>query len=434
MSRMLLPSVLLALTLFACDDPPKKPAPTSPPPTWHRDIAPLVKAKCEGCHVEGGIAPFALQTYAQVFALRDAVRASVELRSMPPWPPDADCTDYQQVRALSVEQILLLSRWVEEGAPEGDPSEAPAEPAPTANAGGLSRVDARLEMPLAYTPQQRPDEYRCFLMDWPYTDVRYVTGIRGEPGNAAIVHHLIAFVARPDQVAKAQALDEAEAGPGYTCFGGPGLNDDRAGWLGTWVPGSLGMDFPEGTGLRVEPGSKVILQVHYNQSGTRGGSDRSAFALKTDSTVEKQAFLQPWANPTWVSKPETMRIPAGQRDTVHTWKLDPTPYLSNLTGGVYPNNTPITVYSVALHQHTLGTSSKLEIVRRSGAKECLLDIPRWDFHWQGQYPLAQPKVLNPGDSLALECHWDNSALGAVDVNWGEGTGDEMCLGVFYMTQ
>jgi hypothetical protein len=371
-----------------------------------------------------------LKTYAQVFALRDSVRASVELRTMPPWPPDADCTDYQQERALSVEQILLISRWVEQGALEGDPSEAPEAPVPS---GGLSRVDARLEMALEYTPQQRPDDYRCFVMDWPYTDVRYVTGIRGEPGNAAIVHHLIAFVARPDQVATAQALDEAEPGPGYTCFGGSGLGDGRGGWLGTWVPGSRGIDFPEGTGLRVEPGSKVVLQVHYNQSGARTGSDRSAFAIKTDSTVEKQAFLQPWTNPSWVTA-GTMRIPAGQRDVMHSWKLDPTQYLSNLTGGVYQNNKPITVHSVAMHQHTLGTSNKLEIVRRSGAKECLLDIPRWDFHWQGQYPLAEPKVINPGDSLALECHWDNSALSAVDVNWGEGTGDEMCLGVFYMTQ
>ena len=87
---------------------------------------------------------------------------------------------------------------MEEGAPEGDPSEAPANPVPSATPGGLSRVDVRVQMPLEYTPQQRPDEYRCFLLDWPYTDVRYVTGARGEPGNAAIVHHLIAFLVRPD--------------------------------------------------------------------------------------------------------------------------------------------------------------------------------------------------------------------------------------------
>ena len=110
MSRLLLASVLLTLALCACDDPPTPPVPESPPPTWHRDIAPVVKAKCEGCHVEGGIAPFALQTYAQVFALKDSVRAAVELRTMPPWPAAENCTDYQQVRALSVEQILLISR------------------------------------------------------------------------------------------------------------------------------------------------------------------------------------------------------------------------------------------------------------------------------------------------------------------------------------
>ena len=84
--------------------------------------------------------------------------------------------------------------------------------------------------------------------------------------------------------------------------------------------------------------------------------------------------------------------------------------------------------------HTLGTKTRLEIQRRSGARECLLDIPEWDFHWQGGYALTQPRVVSSGDSIRLECHWDNSAPGAADANWGEGTGDEMCLGIFYMTQ
>jgi hypothetical protein len=62
-----------------------------------------------------------------------------------------------------------------------------------------------------------------------------------------------------------------------------------------------------------------------------------------------------------------------------------------------------------------------------------LDIPRWDFNWQNSYRLREPRVVRPGDQLAIECHWNNSAPGAVDTNWGEGTSDEMCLGVLYMT-
>jgi hypothetical protein len=93
--------------------------------------------------------------------------------------------------------------------------------------------------------------------------------------------------------------------------------------------------------------------------------------------------------------------------------------------------------------HTRGTRAKLEIERAGGAKECVLEIPQWDFHWQGAYDLTQPKTARPGDRLALECHWDNSAANQPivggqrqpprDLNWGEGTNDEMCLGLFYVT-
>lgn len=82
--------------------------------------------------------------------------------------------------------------------------------------------------------------------------------------------------------------------------------------------------------------------------------------------------------------------------------------------------------------HTRGTSARTEIRGADSASQCLLDIPSWSFHWQGSYEMKSPKTVHPGDALYLECHWDNT--GATDINWGEGTNDEMCLGTFYVTQ
>ena len=426
-------ALLILAVLTSCEDEPK-PQPASI--TWHKDVGPLVQQKCGGCHVEGGIGPSAFQTYAQAHAQREAIKSAVLSRHMPPWPPSSECAQYLDDRSLSDEQLALITRWVDEGAAEGNPADAPGTPA--APPGGLSRVDATLDMPVEYTPGQSPDDYRCFLIDWPYTDTRYVTGFRANPGNMGIVHHVIAFLAEPSQVAEAQALDDKEEGPGYTCFGGPGLNGGQMAWLGSWAPGSPGMDYPAGTGLRVQAGSKVILQVHYNtghglHEQPTAGPDRTSVSFKVDPTVDKVAFVQPWTNPEWVSR-RTMNIPAGQADVVHAWAFDPTSVADVLTGGTFQKNQPLTVHSVALHMHTLGTSTRLDIERQSSARECLLDIPRWDFHWQGSYALTQPRVIQPGDRLRLECHWNNSAPGAVEANWGEGTGDEMCLGLFYMTQ
>ena len=131
---------------------------------------------------------------------------------------------------------------------------------------------------------------------------------------------------------------------------------------------------------------------------------------------------------------DTMKIPAFAPDTMHSFAFDPTPFLS---GG-----KPFLMYSANLHMHQLGTRAKLSLQRKDGSEDCLLDIPRWNFHWQGSYGFPAPKVVNPGDKVYLECHWDNTppmqpivdgkAQMPKDVFWGEGTTDEMCLGGFYM--
>jgi len=425
--------ILAGVLLAACgESAPPPPAPAQAP-TYHRDVAPLVQQKCGGCHVEGGIAPFPLQSYTEVHEMRGAVKAAVKARLMPPWQADPACAEYAHDRSLSSEEIALLTRWVDEGGVEGDPADAPASLSPSVN-GGLPRIDLELTMPVEYSPAQSPDDYRCFMLDWPEKDVRYVTGFVANPGRPSIVHHIIAFLIRPEEVATYQALDAAEPGPGYTCFGGPGGgNPTRTTWIGAWAPGGEATILPEGTGLRIPPGSKIVLQMHYNLSSTNAVPDRTSIGLTLASSVEKVAIMQPWANPRWL-EPGGMPIPAGQKDVSHRFFFDVSSALSYMTGGVFQSNQPFTVHDSSLHMHTRGSSARMFIERRTGAQECMLDIPRWDFHWQRRYPFAQPKVLKPGDRIALECHWDNSQPGAQALEWGEGTGDEMCLGSFLMTQ
>jgi hypothetical protein len=302
-------------------------------------------------------------------------------------------------------------------------------------------VDATLTMSQPYTPEESPDEYRCFLLDWPEQTTQYLTGFRARPGDGRIVHHVIAFYAAPSQVAEYQQLDDADPAPGYACFGGPGGQRPR--WLGGWAPGSLGNDFAPDTGLVIEPGSKVILQVHYNTSTTAPVPDQTSLDFKLDAQVKKPAVLQPFTNIAWVTQ-HTMVIPAGNPDVSYNFAADPTPYLDQLTNGLFQANQPLTVWAATLHMHQRGLSAVTRIQRGDGSDECMLDIPRWNFHWQGSYGFAAPKTFNPGDKLYLECHWDNSAadqplmngaqLPPATLNWGEGTGDEMCLAAFYFTQ
>lgn len=402
------------------------------PVTYYEDIKPLLDARCGNCHVDGGIAPFALQGYEAASAYAGVSSLAVHEGTMPPWLPADDCNDYEGDRSLSAAEIELFDAWVEGGLLEGDPAnEGPALPA---DAPSLSRVDLELGMTAAYTPQLVPDDYRCFVLPWPenIAETRYVTGFGAAPGNEGIVHHVIAYLATPDQSAHYAALDAGEDGPGYTCFGG--TNGPARAWLGSWAPGSFGNDLPEGIGIPVEPGSTIILQMHYNSLAPDPSADQTSIQLKLEDSVEQVARIQPWTNPSWLQG-DNMLIPAGNADVVHRFAFDPTQVLS---GG-----RPFAIHSSFLHMHQIGKSGHLRVRRSGNDDACVLDIDRWDFNWQDAYQLREPVVVNPGDQLELECRFDNSQANQpvvdgepqipVDRAWGEGTGDEMCLGGFLMT-
>jgi hypothetical protein len=399
--------------------------------TYHRDVRPLLEQHCiRNCHEPGTVAPFSFQNYDEVYALREVVANAVEARTMPPWLAADGCSDYVGDRSLSDEEIDAIVAWADGGGPEGRPDEYMAPGMP--DRPGLSRVDVQVKLPEPYLPRKMPDDYRCFIADWPETETTYVTGVRATPGNYSTVHHVITYAIDPDRVAEYEALDAAEDGPGYTCFGGPGASstDWAAGrWIGAWAPGGEGYDFPAGTGLRMEPGSKVIIQVHYNALAADGLPDQTTVEYRVDDTVEKEAHMMLWANPNWLYG--EMPIPANAQSTVHSFEYDPTKVMDVLTT-VIPADVAFEIHNVAHHMHKRGRRAYQAIMRADGSEQCLVDMENYDFDWQSGYRFERPVRFDPGDQLHMECEWDNTGTDK-EVNWGEGTDDEMCLAILYIT-
>jgi hypothetical protein len=405
--------------------------------TFHKDVRPIMTSKCIGCHTTGGFAPFPLVTYADVIAERAMVAGAVDSKVMPPWPPDDSCNTYQHDRSLTDAERNTIVTWARGDAAEGDPA---TYVAPSGASVTPIRVDATMQMPTPYTMVQSPDEYRCFVLDWSPTAVKYVTGLNVRPGDSQVVHHAIAFIINPSDVATVQSLDAADSAPGYTCFGGVGVNSAQ--WLGAWVPGTVPDTFPANSGIKVQPGSKIVLQMHYNTANATPAPDQSSLDVQLEDTVATEATVLKFTNPSWV-KSHTMNIKAGDPDSVQSYAIDPTPYMSLITGSVLPSNMPFKIWSAALHMHSRGVKGTLSIVHADGSKTCALQIDDWSFHWQGSYALGAALTFQPGDQLSIECHFDNSGdrqplvdgrpVPVADVNWGETTEDEMCLGVFYAT-
>lgn len=454
-------------------------------PSWHADIGPLLQRRCGGCHVEGGIGPWAFTTYDEVVPRAAAIRASVAAGSMPPWPPSDDCNTYAHHRGLEDDELDTLLDWLDGDMPEGAP-----EDARVADDGDdvlAWDADVELVLPEAYTPEPG-DDYRCQLIRWPLDEPGYITGLRVVPDAQAIVHHAILFAANADGADRYEALDEADEGPGWTCFGGPDGGDmgeyidslslsdglgvierlrkgevsddddlpfgvlfgaDGGRWIGEWVPGEAGVVMAEGSGIRMDPGDVIMAQMHYNTLGKEPVPDRSSIAFRVEETVEREGWVVPVMDLGWLTEypllGPSMTIPAGDPEVTHATKTSTTQLAFAAARhrlGV-ADDEPLILHGVGHHMHQLGSSARISVEHAGGASECLLEIPEWDFGWQGGYLLEQSVTLRPDDEIGLSCTWDNSAANQIvvdgeqleprDVSWGDRTTDEMCLGILYVT-
>lgn len=405
------------------------PSPSPPPvsgPTYHTDVAPIVSRSCSGCHGSGGIAPFSIQTYAEASSLAPLIAMAVESRSMPPWMPGGDTPPLLHDRRLTDAEIATLVGWAEAGAPEGPPR---TEPLPLPETIPFTDPEITVRMPEPYTPDAAlTDDYRCFIVELPTTEDRMLTAFRITPGNRRTVHHVITTVYEPTDRATLEAADDGSPGPGWTCFGGAASTGSvRGAPLGSWVPGVDVVDFRAGTGTRIPAGGLAVMQVHYN---TLGGLDPDQTTLELQlapvgadlQQIISGRILQP-----------TLRIPADTAGVVVEAEFG-TRLLAGRSG---LGDDAGFIVGVAGHMHTLGSAIALTLTRADGTTATLLDIPAWDFHWQGSYRLVTPIEIRAGDKVRLRCTYDNTAAhrreAGLDpaptvVTWGEGTQDEMCLG------
>jgi len=393
-------------------------------PTWYRDVEPIVVEKCQGCHVDGGIAPFSITGPSQVSALRQVIRDAVEDRRMPPWQPDPCCSTYQYDRSLTDAEHDTLVRWLDGSMPLGDPADAPVVTPPPQT---LPRVDLRAEMPVAFTPEPMigADEVRCFLLDHePVDRTRYITGFDFQPGVRAMVHHVIVFAVDDDQAHDLAKRDGEDGRPGWDCHGTGGELTGKADIVGGWQPGVLPRLLPDGIGRELSRGKRLVLNVHYD-TGHGTAPDRSAIELMLEDHVDRVERSIPVGNPLWFVG-DGLEIEAGDPDASVWFAYDPSDAVTK--------GKAVEIHNVMLHMHELGSIGRVAVLRADGTVECLLNITRWDFHWMADYYFARPVRIAPGDKLVVECHWDNTAGHQKIVN-GElqeprtlhwGTDEEMC--------
>lgn len=377
-------------------------------PTFNNEVVRIFQQHCQSCHHPGDIAPFSLMDYASARPQAHSIKLAVTERRMPPWPPAPGYGDFKDARLLTPAQIDAIVRWVDAGAPEGNPADLPA-PLTFTDGWTLGTPDHVASIQ-EYTLPSTDEIYRCFSIPLNLMQDRFVSAIGVRPGQRQVVHHVILF---GDPSGASRALDDGEPGPGYTCFGGPGF-DSSDEFFGGWAPGVRPAFLSPSVGMRLTAGSRLVIQVHYSPL-TGGERDRTQVGIYfSRGPVDKIVRVIPVED-------RSFMIPAGAaRHEVSMSVL-------NFLGAGH-------IVAVAPHMHLLGREFRANVTYANGQILPLIRIDRWDFHWQGVYQYFRPISVPFGVVVDFTAIYDNSSNNPHnpnspprDVRWGERTTDEMSM-------
>ena len=418
-------------------------AQTAPAPTFTKDVLPIVQKNCQSCHRPGQIGPFSMLTYESTRPWARSIKAKVVARQMPPWFADPAHGTYSNDRSLKQEEIDIISRWVDAGAPQGNPADAP-KPIDWSADGWLIQPDVVVRGPEFRVPA-KPDknviEWSTAIVPSGFTKDTWVTSIEFKPSDLGVTHHIcFSFVPHRDDVkyyvwtwneatrdeegvAERPAAPAAGAAPQRNAAGQGGAGGQRAadptaegganstpqgegpgrgvfgGGFNCYVPGVQPDDYRPFQAAKLIPAnSDISIQVHYTPIG-KEVVDRPLIGFTVaDAPPEKQwiSYNISGAGPTFAIPPNESNYaspPAQAEFGADAWLVQMMP-----------------------HMHLRGKSMTYKLIFPDGREQIVLNVPKYDFNWQIVYNPVQPIFIPKGTKLHVDAIYDNSTLNKFNPN------------------
>ena len=319
-------------------------------PTFARDVAPIFQAKCQVCHRPESMAPMSLLTYAESRPWARSIRNRVALREMPPWhlDPTVGIQRYKNDLSLTDEQIDTIVRWVDGGAPRGDPADLPPPVEwPAEESWEIGTPDWIVTSPEHTMYAEGTDWWPNFTVDSGLTEDRYIKAIETKPSPAGrrVVHHAVTSLVQDEQT--------------------------DMGYLSEYAPGKYGDIFADDTGRLIEAGSQVRFNMHYFAIGEE----------VTDRTSVGMVFYPRGVVPKYAA----VEINVGTDPGGLYRELDIPPHSVTRHDGYYTLPRAARLISYQPHMHMRGRAMTMEAIYPSGETETLSAVDRFDFNWHVAY-------------------------------------------------
>lgn len=398
---------------------------TSKPVTFTKDVAPILQEKCQTCHRKGEMAPMSLVTYEESRPWAKAIREKVITRQMPPWHIDktVGIQKFENDISLSDQQIATISRWVDEGAPKGDPKDMPPPKVwPNYEGWQLAKQFGEPDLVLksdAYTmPAHGQDVWFRPLTKVPITEARWVRAVEMRPGSPAgrrIMHHVLARLIQEEPGAP---QDDVTTG---------GAND--AGLLMEWAINKNYDIYRPNTGKLLLPGSKIWWELHMHAVG---------------ESIRDHAELGVYFYPKGQEPKYRTRLMLFGATATQGSPLDIRPNSLAESEGFHVLKQAARLENFQPHMHLRGKAMEMEAILPDGTHEVLSYIDHFNFNWMINYIYADDAapVLPKGTIIHVRAWYDNTAANPNNpdpnqwVGYGQRTVDEMghaWVNVTYLT-
>ena len=360
--------------------------------SYSKEVAPILQEKCVSCHVNGGIGPFAMNSYDIVKGFSPMIRETIRTRRMPPYFADPHIGVFKNDQGLTSDQTKTLVHWIEAGAPRGtgpDPLLANADKHAPEWPTALGKPDVIVELPAFKVPATGLVEYQNQVVPNPFKQDTWLRAIAMKPGDRRVLHHVVSnHIPDPNQ--------PPAAIPG--------------GSVGSYTPGAQPQIMADNSGAPVPAGGKLHFQMHYTTMGkeTVDRTEVGFYTLKTPPEyIKRSTVISTFA----------LMIPAGEA------RHQEIAYLT------FPADAYL--YTLYPHAHYRGMHVELKAVTPDGKAAMLLSLPKYDFNWQRDYDPVKPILVKAGTKLVATWVYDNSEHNLANpdpkrnVTWGEQTPDEM---------
>ncbi len=362
--------------------------------TYSGDIKAIVASKCLECHQKGRVGQISFASYRQLKRFSKTIREVVQEQRMPPWYADPHYGEFLNNRSLDDEERAKLLAWIDAGSPRGENEAKPSNTNVTSSTWTIGEPDLVLSMPVEEkVPANGVLDYQYYTVDPGFTEDVWIQAAEAKPGNAEVVHHVIAYIVEP----------------GKRVFS----RDGETAILVGWAPGDMPAEYPKGIARRIPAGSKLRFELHYTPNGT-ATVDRSSVGIRF---AKARPAREIHTNIMWQRE---LAIPAGD-----PWHEETS---------TYTFRDSARILSLMPHMHLRGIAAKYVLRLPDGTSETILSVPNYDFNWQSVYRFKEPITVPKGAKLTVTGAWDNSTDNPNNpdanriVPWGDQTFDEMLNG------